>query len=87
MEGGLHHYTQTNFKDDTNSRTIHKLRTKNQLSQHTKNSWRGRWDETEQESLTTCPLCTSTDKKKWRRALLTSWESAKLLKKFEKKLS
>jgi len=53
------------FKDDTNDRTIHKLRTKcSQLNQHIKNSWRGRcWDETEQESLTTCPLCTSTNKK------------------------
>jgi len=54
-----------NFKDDTNARTIHKLRTKRtQLNQHIKNSWRQRcWDETEQENLTICPLCTSIDKK------------------------
>jgi len=41
-----------NFKDDANARTIHKLSTKHsQLNQYI----------TEQESLTKCPQCTSTD--------------------------
>jgi len=50
--------------DDTNARTIHKLRTKHsQLYKHIKTAGGRCWDETDQESLTTYPLCTPTDKK------------------------
>jgi len=77
-----------NFKDDTNARTIHKLRTKHSSSTNISKT-AGEEDAAMKQSKRALPHAPYAHQqiKKWRRALLTSWERVKLLKKSGKKLS